>query len=77
MRQVSVGCSENKNEIYFEAIDKSGVKENEIDAIAFSFGKRVEDLKDGQKVDLAYYLELNKFNGQEKLQFKIIDIKLI
>ena len=48
-----------------------------IDAIAFSFGKRVEDLKDGQKVDLAYYLELNKFNGQEKLQFKIIDIKLI
>ncbi|KKS68926.1 MAG: Single-stranded-DNA-specific exonuclease RecJ [Candidatus Daviesbacteria bacterium GW2011_GWA2_42_7] len=48
-----------------------------IDAIAFSFGERVEDLKDGQKVDLAYYLELNKFNGQEKLQFKIIDIKLI
>jgi N6-L-threonylcarbamoyladenine synthase len=29
---------ENKNEIYFEAIDKSGIKENEIDAIAFSQG---------------------------------------
>ncbi len=29
---------ENKNEIYFEALDKSGVKESEIDAVAFSQG---------------------------------------
>lgn len=48
-----------------------------IDAIAFSFGELAKDLKEGQKIDLAYYLELNKFNGQEKLQFKIIDLKLV
>ena len=29
---------ENKNEIYFEALTKSGIKEKEIDAIAFSQG---------------------------------------
>lgn len=28
----------NKNEIYFEALDQSGVKESEIDAVAFSQG---------------------------------------
>ncbi len=28
----------NKNEIYFEALDKSGIKEDKIDAIAFSQG---------------------------------------
>ena len=27
---------ENKNEIYFEALDKAGIKEDDIDAIAFS-----------------------------------------
>ncbi|MEK6906829.1 MAG: tRNA (adenosine(37)-N6)-threonylcarbamoyltransferase complex transferase subunit TsaD [Nanoarchaeota archaeon] len=29
---------ENKHEIYFEALDKSGIKEKDIDAIAFSCG---------------------------------------
>ena len=29
---------ENKNEIYFEALDKAGIKEEEIEAIAFSQG---------------------------------------
>lgn len=48
-----------------------------IDAIAFSFGEKAKDLHDGQKIDLAYHLEMNKFNGQEKLQFKIIDLKLV
>ena len=28
----------NKNEIYFEALDKAGIKEENIDAIAFSQG---------------------------------------
>lgn len=48
-----------------------------IEAIAFSFGERAVDLHDGQKIDLAYHLEINKFNGQEKLQFKIIDLKFV
>lgn len=46
-----------------------------IDAIAFSFGESADSLKEGQKVDVVYYLELNKFNGSEKLQFKVVDIR--
>ncbi len=48
-----------------------------IDAIAFSFGEMALLLKEGQKIDLAYHLETDSFNGKEKLQFKIIDIKLV
>lgn len=47
-----------------------------IDAIAFSFGNLASLIKEGQLVNLAYTLEINKFNGSEKVQLKIIDIQL-
>ncbi|MBI4036274.1 single-stranded-DNA-specific exonuclease RecJ [Candidatus Daviesbacteria bacterium] len=47
-----------------------------IDAIAFGMGNWAELLKPGQLIDVAYYLELNKFNGSEKLQLKVKDIKI-
>lgn len=47
-----------------------------VDAIAFGMGDWVNILKNGQLVDVAYYLELNKFNGSEKLQLKVKDIKI-
>ncbi|MDO8638841.1 MAG: DHHA1 domain-containing protein, partial [Candidatus Daviesbacteria bacterium] len=46
-----------------------------LEAIAFSKGELIEKLKNGQLVDLAYYLEINKFNGSENLQLKILDVK--
>lgn len=47
-----------------------------IDAIAFNMGELVSFLQNGQIVDLAFNLEINKFNGQENLQLKVKDIKL-
>lgn len=50
-------------------------KADGIDAIAFSFGHLRNFLQEGQLVDVAYYLEINKFNGYENLQLKVLDIQ--
>lgn len=47
-----------------------------IDAIAFNMGELEAFLKPGQAINLAYNLEINKFNGNETLQLKIKDIQL-
>ncbi len=49
--------------------------ENEtIDAIGFNLGELAEEYLIGDKVDIVGYLELNTFNGQEKIQINIKDI---
>ncbi|MBI3485858.1 single-stranded-DNA-specific exonuclease RecJ [Candidatus Daviesbacteria bacterium] len=50
-------------------------KADGIDFIAFGMGDLADSLKSGQLVDLAYYLEINKFNGSENLQLKVKDIQ--
>ncbi|MCL4367420.1 single-stranded-DNA-specific exonuclease RecJ [Patescibacteria group bacterium] len=49
-------------------------KAGEIETIAFSQGKLASKLVNGQKVDLAFNLEIDKFNGAEKVQLKIVDL---
>lgn len=51
-------------------------KASGIDVISFNMGEWINILKEGSFVDLAYYLEINKFNGSENLQLKVRDIKL-
>jgi len=46
-----------------------------LDAIAFGMGAMESELHKDQLIDLAYELELNTFNGTEKLQLKVIDLK--
>lgn len=48
-----------------------------VDFIAFGMGEKLNQLLDPAVtgVDLAYYLEIDRFNGSEKLQLKILDIK--
>jgi len=46
-----------------------------IDAIGFGMGEQIKDLQEGQVVDVAYYMEINSFNGRESLQLKLKDIK--
>jgi len=48
-----------------------------IDAIAFSMGELENFLQSGQVINLAYNLEINKFNGQENLQLKVKDIQVV
>ncbi len=46
-----------------------------IDAIAFGMGQQAISLKNGQQIDLAFYLEIDNYNGFEKLQLRIKDMK--
>lgn len=50
--------------------------EREYEAVAFGFGNHAKTLKSGKKVDVAYNLDINRWNGKETLQLKIKDIKL-
>ncbi len=52
-------------------------KINGVDSIAFGMGELEEYFKSGQSVDIAFYLEINKFNGRETLQLKVKDIKVL
>lgn len=45
-----------------------------IDAIGFNIGKLAEEYRIGDKVDIAGILELNNFNGTQKMQINIKDI---
>jgi single-stranded-DNA-specific exonuclease len=46
------------------------------DAIAFGFGGILGDLSFDSKVDIAYFLEENTFNGNRNLELRVKDIKL-
>ncbi len=48
-----------------------------IDCIAFGMGQMSQLLQMGQLVDLAFYLEINKFNGSENLQLKVKDLAIV
>ena len=45
-----------------------------IDAIGFNLGELAEEYLIGDKVDVIGYLEINSFNGQEKVQINLKDI---
>lgn len=48
-----------------------------LDAIAFGMGDRSKELRVGEKIDVAYSLSLDTWNGNRKLQLKIKDIKTV
>lgn len=45
-------------------------------ALCFGGAQQYKSIKPGDMVDMVYYLEINKFNGREEAQLKIIDLKL-
>ncbi len=45
------------------------------DAIAFNMGDRKDNIHMGDKVDILHYLEVNRYNGLEKIQLNVKDIK--
>ena len=50
-------------------------KLNNIDAIAFGMGDLADILHNGQPVNLAFTPEIDTYNGYEKIQLKVKDIK--
>jgi single-stranded-DNA-specific exonuclease len=53
----------------------SGEKGN-IEAIAFGMGELGSQLKPGQKIDIAYIVDENEWNGRKNLQIKVRDMYL-
>ncbi len=53
------------------------LKADGIDAIGFGLGHLADLLSDKSQIDLAYCIEINKFNGREILQLKIKDVGFI
>ena len=45
------------------------------EAVAFGMGALASELKVGDKIDVAYIIDENTWNGQTKLQLKVKDIK--
>ena len=56
---------------------KLNVKDGNIifDAIAFNMGDKKDSIKMGDKVDILFHLEINRFNGRETIQLNVKDIK--
>jgi len=44
-------------------------------ALAFGQADNWKKFKISDRVDIVYYLEFNEFNGNKKIQLKLIDIK--
>lgn len=45
------------------------------DAIGFGFGDKFPDLKSGDKIDVVFNLEQDQWNGNKKIQLRLIDLK--
>ena len=48
---------------------------NIFDAIAFNIGNKDYNVKIGDKIDVLHAIETNTFNGVEKIQLNVKDIK--
>jgi len=44
-------------------------------ALAFGGAEKWGSLKIGEKIDIVYTVDLNRFNGREEIQLKIVDLK--
>ena len=45
------------------------------DAIGWRMGERLDELKVGQAIDLAFHVEATQWNGEERLQLQLLDFK--
>lgn len=50
-------------------------KERFIRAVGFEMGDLAKKIKPGDKIDIAYNLELNSWNGNEDLELRLVDVK--
>lgn len=60
----------------FKVEDPERSEGPQIDAVAFGMGNLKDMISNGQPVDLAYTAEIDDYNGFEKLQLKVKDIKI-
>jgi single-stranded-DNA-specific exonuclease len=46
------------------------------DAIGFGFGDKFPDLKNSDKIDIVFNLQEDEWNGNKKMQLRLIDLKM-
>lgn len=61
------------NDKHLKLVLKDGTKV--FDAIAFNMGTKEYSIKIGDKIDVLHSLEINSYNGNEKIQMNVKDIK--
>ncbi len=61
---------------HLKLVIASEAKQSSFDAIGFNLGSLAAKLKIGDKISVAYNLDLNIFNGRENLQLKLKDVRL-
>ncbi|MFA6974054.1 MAG: single-stranded-DNA-specific exonuclease RecJ [Parcubacteria group bacterium] len=47
------------------------------DAIGFSFGDKFPELKKGDKIEIVFNLQEDEWNGNKKIQIRLIDLKIV
>ena len=82
-RPVFAGYNITVLDIYYMGAEKQHVKfrvksdnSTVFSAIGFSQAEKWKDIIIGDRIDMVYYLELNKYNSRTEVQLMIIDINL-
>ncbi len=45
------------------------------DAVGWRMGERIGDLKEGERVDIAFQCDVNEWNGEKRMQLEILDFR--
>lgn len=53
----------------------SGVNTIAVDAVAFQQGAWAKELSEGSRIDIAFQLEVNEWQGRRRLQLNIQDLR--
>ena len=71
----TVGNGDKHLKLELEISDKNSLEIKKIQAIGFNHGVKFDDLKIGDKVDIAFEFLANEWNGTRELELKIVDLK--
>jgi single-stranded-DNA-specific exonuclease len=71
----NVGAKENHLKLFLEKETKEGVKK--LSAIGFNLVNSCAKIELGDKIDIAFEMLANEWNGTKELQLKIVDLKKI
>ncbi len=70
-----VGSNNQHAKLRFAQKNPASGQVDSLAAIFFNGAKITETMSIGQEFDLAFYVDINEFNGRREVQLKIIDIK--
>ncbi len=70
-----VGCGQVGRDKKHLKLKLKDEKNNSIDAIGFNFGDLFRKINPGMKIDIAYKIMLDEWNGNNRLQLQIKDVK--